>query len=162
MAEEQRLSEHGTFDFMETKDIGASNGQNAGGDISMQLYRRVMCYIELGTWDSNDDLDTAQLQQATNSSGGSRKDLTSSSSGGNYDTDNPLDADGDFVIIEAKGEDFDVDNLFTHVRLNVAEVTGTGTDNATAVLVRYQYQQRVKELQGTAVTGSKVYVDTNT
>ena len=162
MAEEQRLSEHGTFDFMETKDIGASNGQNAGGDISMQLYRRVMCYIELGTWNSTDDLDTAQLQQATNSSGGSRKDLTSSSSGGNYDTDNPLDADGDFVIIEAKGEDFDVDNLFTHVRLNVAEVTGTGADNATAVLVRYQYQQRVKELQGTAVTGSKVYVDTNT
>ncbi len=162
MAEEQRLSEHGTFDFMETKDIGASNGQNAGGDINMQLYRRVMAYIELGTWDSTDDLDTAQLQQATNSSGGSRKDLTSSSSGGNYDTDNPLDADGDFVIIEAKGEDFDVDGLFTHVRVNVAEVTGTGTDNATAVLVRYQYQQRVKELQGAAVTGSKVYVDTNT
>lgn len=162
MAEEQRLSEHGTFDFMETKDIGASNGQNAGGELSMQLYRRVMAYIELGTWDSNDDLDTAQLQQSSSSTGTGRKDLTSSASGGNYDTDNPLDADGDFVIIEAKGEDFDVDNVFTHVRLNVAEVTGTGVDNATAVLVRYQYQQRVKELQGAAATGSKVYVDINT
>ncbi len=162
MAEEQRLSEHGTFDFMETKDIRNSNGQNAGGELNMQLYRRVMAYIELGTWNASDNLTTAQLQQSINSSGGSRKDLTSSSSGGNYDTDNPADADGDFVIIEAKGEDFDVDAVFTHVRANVASSDNTGTDNATLVLVRYQFQRRVKELQGAAVTGSKVYVDTNT
>lgn len=162
MAEEQRLSEHATFDFMETKDIRNSNGQNAGDDIAMQLYRRVMCYIELGTWNSSDNLTTAQLQQAKTSGGGSRTDLTTSSSGGNYDTDNPADADGDFVIIEAKAEDFDVDSLFTFVRANVASSDNTGADNATLVLIRYQYQLRTKELQGAAVTGSKIYVDTNT
>lgn len=162
MAEEQRLSEHGTFDFLDTVDIGGTNAQNNGGELAMQLYRRVMAYIEIGTWDSGDDLDTAQLQQSSSSTGTGRKDLTTVGAGLNYDTGNPVDADGDFVIIEAKGEDFDVDNLFNFVRVNVAEVGNTGVDNITAVLVRYQYQQRVKELQGAAVTGSKVYVDTNT
>ena len=162
MSEEQRLSEHGTFDFLETKDIRNSNGQNAGGDLAMQLYRRVMTYIEIGTWNSSDDLTTAQLQQADTSAGGNRKDLTTVGSALNYDTANPVDADGDFVIIEAKGEDFDVDADFAFVRANVATTGNTGADNITLVLVRYQYQLRVKELQGAAVTGSKVYVDTNT
>ena len=162
MAEEQRLSEHATFDFMETADIGGTNAQNAGGDIAMANYRRVMAYVEIGTWNVTDNLDTAQLQQALTSGGGTRVDLTTSASGGNYDTDNPVDADGDFVVFEAKGEDFTVNTLCAFVRLNVAASTDNGTDNVTGVLIRYQFQRRVKELQGAAVTGEKVYVDTNT
>lgn len=158
----QRLSEHATIDLMDLVDVGGSNAQNNGGWLAMKNYSRVMAYVEIGTWDGTDDLDTAQLQQATSSGGGGVKDLTTSASGGNYDTDNPLDADGDFVIIEARGEDFDVDNGFEFVRLNVAEVTGTGTDNISGVLIRYGYQHPQKELQGAASTGAQVYVSPNT
>ena len=154
-----RLSEHASFDLLETSDIGGTNAQNAGGWLSMKNYARVMAYVEIGTWDSSDDLDECRLQQATDSSGTSAKDLTSDASGGDYDTDNPVDADGDFVIIEARAEDLDADNGFDFIRLYVAQGGNTGTDNVTGVVVRYGYAYPKKELQGAASTGSKVYVN---
>ncbi len=155
----QRLSEHATFDLLETSDIGGTNAQNSGGYLSMKNYSRVMAYVELGTWNSSDDLDECRLQQATDSSGTSVKDFTTDASGGDYDTDNPIDADGDFVIIEARAEDLDVDNGFDHIRLYVAEGGNSGTDNVTGVVIRYGYAYPKKELQGAASTGSKVYVN---
>ena len=155
----QRLSEHASFDLLETSDIGGTNAQNAGGYLSMKNYARVMAYVELGTWNSTDDLDECRLQQATDSSGTSVKDFTTDASGGDYDTDNPIDADGDFVIIEARAEDLDVDNSFDHIRLYVAEGGNSGTDNVTGVVIRYGYAYPKKELQGAASTGSKVYVN---
>ena len=158
-----RLSEHAVFDFLETSDIGGTNAQNSGGWLSMEGYARAMAMVVLGTWDSGDDLDECRIQQATDSSGTSAKDLTSDESGGNFDTDSDiLDADGDFAIIEIRGEDLDVDSGFSHIRLYVAEGGNSGTDNITGVLVRYEASHAQKELQGAAVTGSKVYVDTNT
>ena len=155
----QRLSEHATFDLLETSDIGGTNAQNSGGYLSMKNYSRVMAYVELGTWNSSADLDECRLQQATDSSGTSVKDFTTDASGGDYDTDNPIDADGDFVIIEARAEDLDVDNGFDHIRLYVAEGGNSGTDNVTGVVIRYGYAYPKKELQGAASTGSKVYVN---
>lgn len=155
----QRLSEHASFDLLETSDIGGTNAQNSGGYLSMKNYSRVMAYVELGTWNASDDLDECRLQQATDSSGTSVKDFTTDASGGDYDTDNPIDADGDFVIIEARAEDLDVDNGFDHIRLYVAEGGNSGTDNVTGVVVRYGYAYPKKELQGAASTGSKVYVN---
>ena len=155
----QRLSEHASFDLLETSDIGGTNAQNSGGYLSMKNYSRVMAYVELGTWNSSDDLDECRLQQATDSSGTSVKDFTTDASGGDYDTDNPIDADGDFVIIEARAEDLDVDNGFDHIRLYVAEGGNSGTDNVTGVVIRYGYAYPKKELQGAASTGSKVYVN---
>jgi hypothetical protein len=153
-----RLSEHATFDLLETSDIGGTNAQNSGGWLSMKNYSRVMAYVELGTWNSSDDLDECRLQQATDSSGTSAKDFTTDASGGDYDTDAPIDADGDFVIIEARAEDLDVDNGFDYIRLYVAEGGNSGTDNVTGVVVRYGYAYPKKELQGAASSGSKVYV----
>jgi len=155
----QRLSEHATFDLLETSDIGGTNAQNSGGYLSMKNYSRVMAYVELGTWNASDDLDECRLQQATDSSGTSVKDFTTDASGGDYDTDNPIDADGDFVIIEARAEDLDVDNGFDHIRLYCAEAGNSGTDNVTGVVIRYGYAYPKKELQGAASTGSKVYVN---
>lgn len=157
-----RLSEHCAVDLLETTDIGGTNAQNAGGYLSMKDYPQVSAYVEIGTWNSTDDLDECRIEQASDSSGTGVKDLTTDASGGNYDTDNPVDADGDFVIIEVRGEDLDVDNLFNHVRLYVAEAGNTGADNVTGVVSRYGYSYPQKELQGAAVTGSKVYVDTGT
>ena len=154
-----RLSEHASIDLLDTADIGGTNAQNNGGYLSMKNYSRVMAYVEVGTWDSSDDLDECRLQQATDSSGTSVKDFTTDASGGDYDTDNPVDADGDFVIIEARAEDMDVDNGFDFIRLYVAEGGNTGVDNITGVLIRYGYAYPKKELQGAASTGSKVYVN---
>ena len=154
-----RLSEHASFDLLETSDIGGTNAQNAGGYLSMKNYSRVMALVVLGTWNASDDLDECRLQQATDSSGTSVKDFTTDASGGDYDTDNPIDADGDFVIIEARAEDLDVDNGFDHIRLYVAEGGNSGTDNVTGVVVRYGYAYPKKELQGAASTGSQVYVN---
>ena len=153
-----RLSEHASFDLLETSDIGGTNAQNSGGWLSMKNYARVMGYVEIGTWDSSDDLDECRFQQASDSSGTGAKDLTTDASGGDYDTDNPVDADGDFVILEVRAEDMDVDSGFDHVRLYVAEGGNTGTDNVTGVVIRYGYAYPKKELQGAASTGSKVYV----
>jgi len=158
----QRLSEHASIDLMDLADIGGANAQNNSGWLSMKNYARAMAYVEIGTWDSSDDLDECRIQQATDSSGTSAKDLTSDASGGNYDTDNPVDADGDFVVIEVRGEDMDVDSGFDYIRLYVAEGGNSGTDNVNGVLIRYGYAYPKKELQGAASTGSQVYVDTNT
>jgi len=158
----QRLSEHTDIDLMVEQDIGGTNASNDGGWLSMKNYARALFYIELGTWDSGDDLDEARIQQATDSSGTSAKDLTSDASGGNYDTDNPIDADGDFVIIEIRGEDMDVDGGFDYIRGYVAEGGNSGVDNVMGVLIRYGYAYPKKELQGAASTGSQIYVDTGT
>jgi hypothetical protein len=158
----QRLSEHASIDMMVEQDIGGTNAQNDGGYLSMKNYARALFYVELGTWDSGDDLDECRIQQATDSSGTSVKDLTSDASGGNYDTDNPADADGDFVVIEVRGEDMDTDGGFDYIRGYVAEGGNSGVDNVMGVLIRYGYAYPKKELQGAASTGSQVYVDINT
>ena len=157
-----RLSEHADIDLMVEQDIGGTNAQNDGGWVSMTSYARALFYVELGTWDSGDDLDECRIQQASDSSGTGAKDLTSDASGGNYDTDNPIDADGDFVIVEVRGEDMDVDSGFDFIRGYVAEAGNSGVDNVMGVLIRYGYAYPKKELQGAASTGSQVYVDTGT
>ena len=155
-----RLSEHASITIIETADIGGTNATS--GWLSMKNYSRALGYIELGTWDSSDDLDEARFQQASDSSGTGAKDLTTDASGGNYDTDNPVDADGNFVIIEIRAEDMDVDSGFDHIRLYVAEGGNTGVDQVTGVVIRYGYAYPKKELQGAASTGAQVYVDVNT
>ena len=158
-----RLSEHAASDFLEQADIGGTNAQNAGGYLSMTDYARCYARVELGTWNASDDLDECRLQQASDSSGTGVKDLTTDESGGNYDTDTDIiDADGDFVVLEVRGEDFDIDNGFEHIRLYVAEAGNSGTDNVFGIVARYGYAYPQKEVQGAASTGSQVYVDTGT
>ena len=160
----QRVSEHATIDLMDLADIGGTNAQNNGGYLAMKNYSRVYAYVEIGTWDSSDDLDECRLQQASDSGGTGVKDFTSDASGGNYDTDNPVDADGDFVVIEARAEQLDMQAAtpFDFVRLYVAEAGNTGADNVAGAVLRYGYAYPQKELQGAASTGSQVYVDPDT
>ena len=75
-----------------------------------------------------------------------------------YDTDNPIDADGDFVIIDIRAEDLDTDNGFTHIALTVAEGGNSGTDNVFGMLTRHDAKHKAKQKNGEATTGSKVYV----
>lgn len=162
-----RLSEHADISWLGgtsaatpgSADIGGTNATTAW--VAMKNYTRAMFMVILGTWNSSDDLDECRIEQATDSSGTGAKDATSDASGGNYDTDNPIDALGNFVIIEIRGEDLDADSSFTHVRGYVAEGGNSGVDNVGAVLIRYGSQYPQKELQGAASTGAQVYVDTN-
>lgn len=145
------------FTLVETADIGGTNATSAW--VSMANYQRVIGYVEIGTWNATDDLDECRLEQAKDSSGTDAKDLTTDASGGNYDTANPVDADGNFVILEALADHLDTDNGFTHVRLYLAEGGNTGTDNVTAILIRYGARDKKKQQNGAAVTGEKVYVN---
>lgn len=156
----KRLSEDCKIALLETTDIGGTNA--ATGWLSMKNFNRVMAYLEIGTWNAGDDLDTCKLQQAINASGSSAKDLTTSGSGSNYDTSAPVDADGNFVVIEAKAEDMDIDNGFEYVRAYVAETGNTGTDNITGFLMIYEAAYPQKEQIGAASAGAQVYVDPTT
>jgi len=142
--------------LLETADIGGTNASTSW--VPMAQYERIFAYVEIGTWNATDDLDECRLEQATDASGTGAKDLTTDASGGDYDTANPVDADGDFVILQAKASDMDVAGGFTHVRLYVAEGGNTGVDNVTAFLIRYGARYKHAEQNGAAVTGSKVYV----
>lgn len=167
-----RLSEHATFHDLDNlagsdgepgrQDIGGTNAQTDWVD--MANYARATAFAVLGTWNASDDLDESKVQSSDDSSGSNTAEVTTDASGGNYDTDAPLDADGDFVITEIRGEDIDVGNANPQrwARYYVAEGGNTGTDNVAAMFIPCGYAYPQKELQGAASAGSQVYVDPNT
>ena len=153
----RKLSEDiGVIKLLETTDIGGTTAATGWAD--MKGFERVFGYAEIGTWNATDDLDTCKLQQATSSTGAGAKDLTTSSSTGDYDTDAPVDADGDYEILEALAEELDVENDFRYVRLYVGEDDNTGVDNVTGFVMTHGAKRARAELAGAAVAGSVVYV----
>ncbi len=143
----------GGIAVLETADIGGTNAQV--GTVDMRQFANVFAYAEIGTWDAGDDLDECRLEQGD---GSTWKDLTTDASGGDYDTDAPVDADGNFVILEAKADDLDIANGFYQVRLYVAEAGNTGVDNITAFIFGYNPRDAYAERNAAAVSGEKVYV----
>lgn len=150
------MSHDSAVSLLETTDIGGTNAATPW--VAMGDFQEICAYVEIGTWHASDDLDECRLQQAKDSSGTDAKDLTTDASGGDYDTDAPVDADGNFVILEASAEDLDVANGFKYVRLYVAEGGNTGTDNVTGFLIRHAAAYKTAEKNGAAVAGEKVYV----
>lgn len=147
------------FPFTET-DIGGTN--SAGSDdavhwFDMSDFDEFGCLVELGTWNGTDDLDTCKLEQATSSAGAGKKDLTTSASGGNYDTDNPIDADGNKVFLSCRAEDLDAANGFRYVRIYLAEGGNTGVDNVSAVYIARKARNASSTLNGAASTGVLAY-----
>ena len=153
-----RLSEQAVF------DIVSPSGTDVGGTTASTAYRsvknfaRVCTYIELGTWNAGDDLDHARQEAAQDTSGTGSAEFTTDASGGDYDTDSPVDADGDFVIIETRSEQLDVEGSDVTIRTTVGEDGNSGTDDVMAVQVAYGAAYPQKELQGAASAGSQVYV----
>ncbi len=144
------------------QDIGNDNAQT--DYVSMEHFSRATAIFILGTFNATDTVDVAKIQQATNSSGGSVKDLTDASSGGNYDTANSVGSDGDFIIIEIRAEDGDytIGTEFPFIRAFCSEASDTGTDLIGCVLNRHEYAYDRKELQGAPSAASQVYVTTRT
>lgn len=143
---------------LETTDIGGTNANF--GAVDMRKSNRVFAYVELGTWNAADDLDTCKLQQ-DDGTGSAWKDLTTSSATGDYDTDAPLDADGNYAILEACDEDLDVANGFYLVRCYVAETGNTDVDNVTGFIFGHGAKSKMKQRNAAAVSGEKVYVRAN-
>ena len=156
MSSGYQLGNDAAFTVIETADIGGTSANS--GYLDMSGFERALAYVEIGTWDSGDDLDECRFQQASDASGTGVKDLTTDASGGNYDTDNPVDADGDWVVLEIKASDMDVANGFNHIRLYLGEGGNTGVDNVTAFVIRYGARDKYAQRNGAAVTGSNVYV----
>lgn len=152
-----RLSEDAIITVLETADIGGTNA--ATGWVDMKGFHRAMALVELGTWNASDDLDEFRIEAAEDSSGTNSEEVTTDASGGNYDTDSPLDADGDQGIIEIRGEDLPEGKTF--IRLYVAEGGNTGVDNITGILIRYEARDKVENKQG-AASASRVYVSPHT
>lgn len=143
----------GDIALLETSDIGGTNAQ--AGSVDMRKWHQAFAYVEVGTWNATDDLDECRLEQGD---GSTWKDLTTDAAGGNYDTSNPVDADGNFVILEAQDEDLDMENGFYLVRLYVAEGGNTGVNNVTGFIMGCQAKTKAAQKNGAAVTGEKVYV----
>tara|TARA_Y100000310_G_scaffold50965_1_gene47035 strand:- start:9042 stop:9518 length:477 start_codon:yes stop_codon:yes gene_type:complete len=154
-----RLSEHAAFDIQSPSatDVGGTTAATAWR--SVKNFARMGAYAELGTWNSSDDLDHCRMEAAQDTSGTNSGELTTDASGGDYDTDSPIDADGDFVIIEARVEDLDVEGLDDAVRVVVGEDGNSGVDDVMTVMFCYGYAYPQKELQGAATAGSQVYVN---
>lgn len=153
-----QMSHDAAFTLIETSDVGGTTA--ATGWVDMQGFHSALAYVEIGTWNSSDDLDHCRIEVADDASGTNSAELTTDASGGNYDTDAPVDADGNFVIIEVRSEDLPVGQTF--IRLVVGENGNTGVDNVTAVLIRYNAIDKVAQKNATAVAGEKVYVTKHT
>ena len=143
------------------QDIGGTNAQT--DCVDMLGYSRAVFFAILGSWHATDDLDECRIESADVEAGTNKVEVTTDGSGLNYDTDAPIDADGDFVIIEVRAENIDSDNANPQrwLRGYVAEGGNTGTDNVAAMLTQYDYTYPAPELQG-AASASKVYVNPST
>lgn len=124
-------------------------------------YHDIYAKVRLGTtWNASDDLLTCKLQQCTSAAGAGAKDLTTSGSGAtyNYDSDSPVDAVSNTVVLEARAADMDVANGFYFVRLYCATTSNTGEDDVEAVLILYNAREKQLQKEGAASAGVTVYV----
>jgi len=162
-----RLSEHAIITFASlltgTENTNGPGLVDPGGTyvttdwVSMKNFARAMAYVELGAWNATDDLDECRIEYNLTGSGAAVGEVTSDASGGDYDTDYPIDADGNFVIIEIRAEDILAPNPY--IRLYLGEGGNTGAEYLSGLLIRYGYAYPQKELQGAASSGAQVYVE---
>lgn len=144
----------------EAIDIGGTNGETAW--VSMAEFDNVYGYVQLGTWNATDDLDICKFEQAQDSAGTGKKDLTTAGAGATFGYNTTAgqtpNAAGETVHLDARQEDLDVANGFTHVRLFVSEAGNTGPDFVLGGLVRYGARNARKQLAGAATAGVRQYV----
>lgn len=160
----KELSQTAELHVLPTVDIGGTDAAtvdatNWGAWHLMENFDRVTAIARLASlWNAADDLDTCKLEQATSAAGAGAKDLTTSGSGLEYDTDTPVDAIGDEVILEARAEALDVELGFKYVRLFVAEVGNTGVDNIAGALILHGAGYPAENLHRAAAAAAVVYV----
>ncbi len=155
MAGGYQLSHDAKISIINTTDIGGTTASLATW-MDMSGHESCYVYVEVGTWDSGDDLDECRIEAASDSSGTGNVEVTTDSATGNYDTDTPVDADGDFVILEIRNEDLPVGKPF--VNFVLGEGGNTGVDNITGIMILYNAKEKFAEKNAAAVSGEKIYV----
>ncbi len=136
-------------------DVGATVAHTAW--VQMRDFDRVFAFVVIGTtFNASDELDTCNLQQATSSSGAGAKDLTTSPG----DASCPRLA-GDIAIIEARGEDLDVNAGYKYVRLTVGASDNTGTDEVCGYMTVHAGENAKQHQQG-APSVNLLYIDPST
>lgn len=106
------------------------------GWVSMVVHDNIMAYLMIGAMTTNSTVD-AKLQQATDASGTSAKDISGKSI--TQLTQAGTD-DNKQVIINCRSDELDVANSFTHVRLSVTVGTAASLMAATIFGVDAHYQ----------------------
>lgn len=144
---------------LETTDIGGTTA-SLGTWLDMSGFESCLVYVEIGTWNSGDDLDECRIEAASDSSGTGNEEVTTDASGGNYDTDAPVDADGNFVVLEIRNEDLPEGKPF--VNFVFGEGGNSGVDNVTGFMLLYNAKEKYVERNAAAVAGEKVYVTPHT
>ena len=158
----ERRSEETISIPLPTADIGATNTAAVdatywGAWQDMSPFMQVFAKVRLGAFDAADVLNVCKLQQAQDAAGTGAKDLTTAASGGDYDSDNPVKAAGDQVILEAQAADLDVAGGFRYVRVYCAVTGNTGPDNVEGVIELHDAHHEYAQREG-AASASKVYV----
>jgi len=109
-----------------------STGTQTTGWINMADFEAIMAIVAAGTLGASATID-AKLEQATDSSGTSAKDVSGKSitqlSKGSPDGSDKQ------ALINMRREELDVQNGFTHVRLSLT--VGTASSDAGAVVLGY-------------------------
>ena len=147
-------------------DIGGTN--TAGSDdtvhwIDLANYGSIVFLFlcGIGTAGSEasftDSITTLKLQQASSSTGTGIKDLTTSGSEGDYDTDTPLDAAGEKAYLFCRGIQLDVKNSFRYVRPYAACTADNGSNYVSCWVAREALIRSHRYLQGTAA-GALQYI----
>lgn len=160
-----KMSHDAKVVVLPTADIGGTNSAAVDATYwavahDARLYHDIYAKVMLSTWNAADDLDTCKLQQCTAADGTGAKDLTTSASGGDYDTDAPIDAAANTVVMEVRTEQMDMANGYYYVRLYCAETGNTGTDNVSGVIILYNARDKYSEREAAAASGEVVYVTT--
>lgn len=157
------MSHDARVELLPTVSIRATNSAAADAvywapAFDVRPYHDIYAKLKIGaTWDANDNVTTCKLQQCTAADGTGAKDLTTSSATGDYDTDTPIDATGNTVVLEARAEDMDMDNGFYYVRLYAASTDNTGQDDVLGVIVLYNARNKYAEREAAASAGAVVY-----
>jgi hypothetical protein len=113
-----------------------STGTQTTGWIDMADFEAVMAIVMAGTLGSSATLD-AKLEQATDSSGTSAKDVSGKSI--TQLTKASPDESDQQAVINMRREELDVQNGFTHVRLSLT--VGTASSDAAGIVLGFMPRQ---------------------
>lgn len=144
-------------------DIGGTDcygGDDTKGWIQIGTASDIFWWILLGNgeaagdWTANDILEHLKLEQAQDSSGTGKKDLTTSGAGGEYDsTASALKTAGDQAVLHCRGTDLDIANGFCYVRAYASMTMNTATDEITILPAFQPHDSRHYQMYGAPAAG---------
>lgn len=107
-----------------------SASTQTSGWVSLANFQAIMAILDIGTMGAGSSYD-AKIEQAQDDTGTGAKDLEGLAI--TQLTQAGVDASGSKAVLELYGEDLDLENAFTHVRVSVT-TAGGAIDHSAVVL----------------------------